>query len=112
LFSLLGGLVFALGGNPLADTLGIPYPGVLTPIGVVLIVYAGSLFWTATRDPLPHSLALTAVVLDVVWVLGSVVLLLSDVLPLTTVGRWTVLLLADAVLAFAVLQAYGIWRSR
>ena len=49
-------------------------------------------------------------VLDVLWVLGSVALIFSNQIPLTVAGKWAVALVADVVALFAVLQYVGVRR--
>jgi len=36
------------------------------------VLYAGGLFWTARRRPIPDAAAWTAIALDLGWVVGSV----------------------------------------
>jgi hypothetical protein len=55
-------------------------------------------------------LAQTGVVLDILWVLGSIILLFGGSLPLTLAGKWTIALLAEAVATFAILQTIGLRR--
>lgn len=109
-FSGLSGLVLLIGSRPLSTWLGIPWPGGLAGTGAALIGYGLMLLWVATREALSHRVARLAIVLDLGWVIGSFLLLLFGWLPLTPAGRWTVLILAEIVAAFAVLQAYGLRR--
>jgi hypothetical protein len=51
-----------------------------------------------------------AVVLDAVWVVGAYMLIL--VIPFSAGGKWVVVLVAELVLAFAILQWLGIRRVR
>lgn len=44
------------------------------------------------------------------WVAGSAALVFGDWLPLTTAGIWIIVVLADIVAVFAVLQFIGIRR--
>jgi hypothetical protein len=47
------------------------------------------------------------VAVNVAWVIASVILLIADPFPLTTEGKWFVLIIADAVGVLAVLQFIG-----
>ena len=46
------------------------------------------------------------------WVLGSLALVFTDVVPLTTEGRWLIAITADIVLIFALAQLYLAWRMK
>jgi hypothetical protein len=110
IFSGLSGIVFIVAAGPLAAFLGLDAPLVLMIIGVSLLLYAVGLFQTATRKPISRSLALTAIILDVAWVAGSWLLLLTGWLPLTTEGKWAVAIVAEIVSVFAILQYIGLRR--
>ena len=112
IFSAVSGLAFALFSSTLSTTLGIPWPGVLLAVGIVLIIYAADLAWVTSSELFDIRWGMVAVGLDVVWVVGSAVILLAGLLPLTTVGWWVVAIAADIVLIFAVAQAVGIRRIR
>lgn len=118
-FSAVSGLVFIFASAPLADFLGIKDANILgflngssflIIMGVGLLLYAGGLLWNATRPQMNKMLAWEAVFMDSVWVIGSAIILLAEALPLTTEGSWTVLIIADVVASFAVLQYVGIRR--
>jgi hypothetical protein len=51
-----------------------------------------------------------AVIMDTVWVTGSYVLIF--IVPFSVAGKWTIALIAELVLAFAILQWVGIRRVR
>jgi hypothetical protein len=38
--------------------------------------------------------------LDVLWVIGSLILVFTDLVPLTAAGKWTVAITADIVTVF------------
>jgi hypothetical protein len=109
-FSAVSGAAALLFSSTLADTTGIQPPLVFTVLGVILILYAIDLFWVTSRPQLDIRFGWAAVVLDLAWVLGSLVLLLTDLLPLTTAGKWIIAILADIVLVFAIVQFIGIRR--
>jgi len=110
LFSGLSGAVALLAAQSLAAFTGIQMPVVFIILGVVLILYAIDLFWIASQETIDHRFAWATILLDVVWVLGSVAILLFESPPLTVAGRWTVALLAEAVAIFAILQYIGLRR--
>ena len=101
----LCGLALLLAPGALAELLGVSPPALVAAVGAGLVVYAASLFWTARR-PIPGAAAWAAVILDFGWVLGSVALVELGIL--TNPGTGLVVLVAAAVLAFAVLQLVGL----
>ncbi|MCP4422934.1 MAG: hypothetical protein GY803_00435 [Chloroflexi bacterium] len=111
-FSGLSGLVFALGGKAVAAFIGLDSSAVLTGLGIVLILYAVDLFWVASRPEIDRRLGWTAVILDIVWVVGSYAILLAGWPPLTLAGKWTIALLAEVVGVFAIWQYIGLRRAR
>jgi hypothetical protein len=110
-FSAGSGSTMILASGTLGELLGVEPSGILVFIGANLLVFAAALLYVAGRQPVPRPLAWTAVVLDVLWVGGSILLLLTDLAPLTAAGRWTVALLAFVVAGFAGAQWIGLRRS-
>jgi hypothetical protein len=102
----LCGLALLLTPGALAELLGVSPPPVLAAVGAGLVLYAGGLFWTARRQPIPGAAAWAAVALDFGWVVGSVALVELGIL--TSLGTGLVALVAAAVLVFAVLQFVGL----
>jgi hypothetical protein len=109
-FSTLSGLTSIFFAARLEAALGIPEPFSLMSLGVQLLLFAGLLVWLATREVIRPGLALAVVIADVLWVVGTVPLLLAGVL--TTAGFWTAAMVADVVGVFAVLQLVGLRRLR
>jgi hypothetical protein len=111
-FSAVSGLTLIVAARPLAAFMGLAWPLALSITGLVLLPYAAVLIWVTSQAEIDRRLAITAVVLDSLWVIGSALLLLTDWLNLSVAGNWTVALLAEAVLVFAILQAVGLRRAR
>lgn len=111
-FSAASGLVLLVAARPLASFIGLDAPLALVVLGVILILYAGWLFWVASQESIDSRYGMTAVILDVAWVGGSALILLGGWPPLTVAGKWTVALLAEVVAVFAVWQAVGLRRAR
>lgn len=111
-FSGLSGVISFFGASALVEFTGIPDALVFQVMGVILVLYAADLFWIASREKIHVGFGITAVVLDVIWVVASIILLLGNFLPLTTVGKWTVLLLAEVVSLFAIVQGFAVWKIR
>jgi hypothetical protein len=108
IFSALSGAVLLVGAKPVALFMGISIPTALVGIGWVLLLYAVTLFLVTARPQVDVRLGYIAVALDVAWVVGSIVILSTDLLPLTVAGKWMVALLAEVVAGFAVWQAYAL----
>lgn len=84
-------------------------------LGFDLALFAGFLAFVLTRPDLGTRtmgrVVQTIIALDVLWVVGSVALLLVDN-PLTTAGQWTVALVALVVADFAYFQWHGLRKLR
>lgn len=94
----------------LVKFLGLPEKVSLAILAVSLIVYAVVLWSNAHRPKIKTTDAWVAVIMDVVWVVGSYALIL--IVPFSVGGKWLVALLAELVLAFAILQCLGIRKIR
>ena len=110
LFSGLSGMILALGARPVASFLGLQDAVVLTVAGALLLLYAAGLFYVATRPAVNRAAAWLAVALDLLWVVGSALILLAGWLPLTTAGKWAVGIVAELVFLFALFQLLGLRR--
>src|SRR5262249_6828827 len=109
-FSVLSGATILFADRWLVDFLGLPDTISLAVLGISLIVYAGLLWLCARRPKVRITEAWIAVIMDAVWVAVSYVLIF--VVPFNVNGKWTVALVAELVLAFAILQWLGIRRVR
>jgi len=109
-FSILSGAAILLAGRSLVKFLGLPDKVSLAIVGISLIMYSVILLLFARKPKIKVSNAWIAVMLDGLWVAGSCVLLL--VVSFSVAGKWTVALVAELVLAFAVLQWLGIRQTR
>lgn len=112
LFSATAGLVMLVAAAPLADWLGVPSAIYLVVIGVGLLVFAYDLFTNARRPKLHRGRVRQAIVMDALWVVGSIALLVSLGGLFTTVGWWAIVVVADIVALFAIVQALGLRRSQ
>lgn len=110
IFSALSGTVLAVTSRPLAEWMGISPATALLVLGVILLLYAVDLFWVTTRENLSLPFAWFAIIMDVLWVIGSVALLIMDPLGLTVAGKWAIGLIAEVVALFAIVQWVGVRR--
>lgn len=112
LFSALSGAALILATGWLSDHLGLQRTWLLPVLGVGLLGFAGSLLLIARGEPIDRMAATGASVADGLWVAGSLALVWWDPLGMTEVGLWLVIGVADIVLLFALVQAWGLARSR
>ena len=108
LFSAVSGVVVLAMNRTLVEFLGLPSNASLTSVGIGLLGYAGWLLWNARREKIKIGDAWIAVVLDMVWVLGSYALLFA--VRFSSGGKWAVALVAEVVFLFGVMQWLGLRR--
>ena len=109
-FSVVSGVAILFANRWLVKFLGLPDKVSLAIPGVSLIVYAAILWLNARRPKIKITDAWIAVIMDAVWVIGSYVLIF--VVPFSVGGKWVVALVAELVLAFAIVQWLGIRKIR
>jgi hypothetical protein len=108
LFSVISGVAILIANRWLVKFLGLPDQVSLVLLGISLIVYAVLLWLNARKAKIKITGAWVAIVMDVVWVVGSYALIV--VVPFSVGGKWVVTVVAELVLAFAVLQWMGVRR--
>jgi hypothetical protein len=111
LATALSGLALTLGAVPLAPVLGLPGPLPLVGFGLALVAFA-LYVWRVRREPLDLAQARAVLVMDVAYVIASVVFVVAWPKALTPLGRIGVALMADVVAVFAVLEFVGLRRAR
>lgn len=118
-FSTISGLSFILLNQPIAELIGIQGETIfnllngelfLIVVGAGLLPFAGFLWWFAMQQNLTVQITWGIITADFAWVIASAVILLVGLLPLTNLGKWGVLIIADTVLIFALLQIWGLRR--
>lgn len=108
LFSVISGVVILATNRTLVEFLGLPRDASLTALGIGLLGYAGWLLWNARREKIKILDAWIAVILDMVWVMGSYALLFE--VKFSSGGKWAVVLVAELVFLFGVMQWIGLRR--
>lgn len=94
-----------------ADVLGImDGNGFLMFIAIGTLIFGGAVMFVSSQTPIKPQFAWEIVFADLAWVLVSWGLLLTNALPFSTAGSWAVLIVADIVLLFGVMQIIGIRR--
>lgn len=112
IFSGLSGLLLAVAAAPLKQWLGVPATWPLVVIGIGLLGFAWLLFGIARQNPIDLRQANLIFWLDVAWVIGSALLLFTGLVSFTNAGWWAVLVVADAVALFAIMEFVGIRRAQ
>jgi len=107
-FSTGCALVAGLGGAPLAAALGIPAPAFLPGLALNLLGFAAFLAWFSTRERMAPAIGWTVVVLDLLWVVGTLPVVAGG--TLTRTGNAVALAVAAVVGLWAGLQAAGLRR--
>ena len=109
-FSVFSGVVILLANRWLVRFLGLSDQVSLTILGVSLIIFATILWLNARRPRIRIVDAWVAVIMDAAWVVSSYTMIF--LVPLRVGGKWVIALVAEVVLAFAILQWIGIRRVR
>lgn len=110
-FALISGAVLLIGSQPIARLLDLSQPVWLILLGVVLLGYGGELLYFAGREDRNRLIARVAVVLNLMWVLGSYAGLLLNWFPVNTAGKWAIALVAEVVFVFAILEIVALRRQ-
>ena len=112
--SWVSGLLLTLLPGPLSALIGFAEPDYLLAVGIGLIGYAAWLLFSARRPEVNLWAGRTAILLNVLWVVGSAALLLAVPGLFNSLGQWLVGLVALVVADFALVQYIGLrraWRS-
>jgi len=109
-FSTISGLIFAFGAAPVASFSGIEQPLLVGAVGAGLLFFAGFVAFVATRPAIDPKAAMAIVGGDLAWVVGTVPIVLLELLSAN--GILAAIAIADVVLVFAGLQYYGVRRLR
>lgn len=107
-FGALSGVIFTLASNWLSRLSGIEPAYVFPVTGILLIGFAIWLARLSLQEKITNQLAWFVVTSDLLWVLGSLAVLIVGWPPLSVPGKWIVAALAEVVAVFAILQVIGI----
>ena len=104
------GLMMIAGADFLTGLLGLPV-ALMREAGLLLVPYVALVAFVATRDTIPVTAVKAIVALNVLWVLGSVGLLVGGFVAPTVLGYAFVIVQAIAVGVLAELQIVGLRRA-
>ena len=110
IFSFVSGVITLSASRWLAGLLGLHDRVGLIVLAFGLIAYAVTLVFNARKPKIKLSDAWMAVVADAVWVVGSYTILLT--ISFNSTAKWLVVIIAEIVFAFALLQWLGIRRMQ
>ncbi|MEJ7589162.1 MAG: hypothetical protein WKI04_16525 [Ferruginibacter sp.] len=103
-----GLIVFA---TKVAELFGVTDKAPFIEAGVFLIVFASLVVFTAIKNPQNNGLVRLITVLDIFWVIGSVILIVITKPYLSTIGIVAILAVAVWVSLMALLQTKGIKKT-
>lgn len=107
-FSGISGAVLVVGFGPIGSFMGMDIPGLLIGLGVALLLFAGGLVLLVRQSTIGRTWAIIISMAEVAWVIASGVILLIGPELLTMTGHWLIIVVADIVAVFAVLQLWGV----
>lgn len=107
-FSSISGVTMLLFSNWISELMGIPNKWVLPIIGGGLLFFASTIVYQATRDSINSNPVKLIILQDLLWVVGSLVILVFGLFDLTIVGKILIAIVAVAVADFAFLQWWGL----
>jgi bacteriorhodopsin len=112
LFAVLSGIVLVLGASAIASLFDLENQIAFVVVGVLVLGYGASLLLLIKQGSDNRKIALAAITLNMSWVVLSYLGLLLGWFPVNAAGKWTIALVAEAVLVFAVLEFIGLRRQQ
>jgi hypothetical protein len=104
----LSGLILVAAPGAIASLIGVRSAVVVAVVGIALIAYGAGLLRSARRERVRREDALTPIALNLAWLVGTAVIVAGG--WLSRPGNWALLLVADVVLLFAILEGVGLRR--
>jgi hypothetical protein len=105
------GLLLIAGADLLTGLLGLPV-ALMREAGLLLVPYVALVAFVGTREAISRPAVQAIIALNVLWVVGSIGLLMSGHVAPTVLGTAFVIAQAIAVGVFAELQVVGLRRTR
>lgn len=110
-FSIISAAIALVASSSVAELMGVEPTLPFIIIGVGLVIWAVEVFAISSQEPIRPDFVRMVIGGDLLWVAGSAALLLFDPFDFATEGKWLVLVLADIVLTFAIVQYVGLRRA-
>ncbi len=111
-FSGLSAVILLIWADEISDLFGLEMQWPFIGIGISLLFFAGMLCLIFSRPAINPTLAAVVILLDLLWIAGSLVLLLAAPNAISGTGRQLVVIVASIVALFALLQFYGLRRLK
>lgn len=111
IFSTFSGLLFTFDAKAVDSFLGTGMPTVILLLGIDLLIFAAEVFWFGTRPQINRTAAQVITAFDIAWVIGSWVLLMTNLVSFSDAGWWAVALVADIVAVFAICEVIGLKKA-
>jgi hypothetical protein len=110
IFSGMSGLLSIVASRPIANFIGLDASLAIFVIGIGLVGYAALIYMNASRAEISRSFVFAAFIGDSIWVLLSIILLITGWVPFSVEGNWAVGIIALIVDIFATLELIE-WRK-
>ena len=107
-FSLVSGLSLLLFSSFFKELLAVQHDLVLPILGGGLVLFAVTVLWTAFSKPVKPMAVKSIIIQDLVWVVGSVIIVVGQFFDLSAIGYELIVVVAVIVGAFAFFQAKGL----
>ena len=112
LFSGLCGLIAIAFSMQVATFLGLTNSTVILIMGIGLLLWAGFTAWVLMRPVINPTTVKLIIEGDLLWVVGTILLLIFAGGIFTTGGKWAMAIVGDIVAVFAILQWVGLRRMQ
>lgn len=110
LFSGVSGILLIIFHSVMASLFSIENSSVFWIIGIALIYFAATILFEWKRQKRIGILVIIAQ--DILWVIGSLILLIFQPFTISPTGNWVIGIIACIVLLMAVNQSYALKRSK
>ncbi|MBE2268375.1 MAG: hypothetical protein IAE80_09095 [Anaerolinea sp.] len=108
--SLAAGIFMIIAASPLATFMNIADPLPMILIGIGFSIF-GAFVWRESRRNPPER-GMVVFFLNLIYVVACWIILALDAFSLSTAGRWLILITADLVTVYAILQFVGMRQLR
>lgn len=99
-------LIFFSGS--IAELFGVSKPAPFIGIGIFLLLFAGYVFFQSRKEPLIPQKIQLIIGIDLLWVVGSLIIILPGLFELFMIGYILIGVVALWVATMAFLQSYGL----
>ncbi|NRB52716.1 MAG: hypothetical protein HRU41_33960 [Saprospiraceae bacterium] len=108
-FSFLSGLLLTVVPKYIARVFSAstPIPFLLIGLGLLFFAYT---IWVELKPQRPNRI-MAIIIQDLLWVVASIIILISRPLPISAIGYSIIAFIAGIVLLLAILQAWG-WQQK